>query len=193
LNEAVLELILLNYALMWTLALGYFRRSERPPLAWWLTGLHFFAVPAVLLLAQTQLLPGLWWSSAPFPLLREGVAVLLSAGSLVLLALTRGNQRVRLSQWHLENDAPEMIVTWGPHGVVRHPFYVGYILGAGAACFVAPGFATLLLLLYTVAALAFTARREERRLLASALGAEYAAYRVRTGAFWPQWRGHDHA
>ncbi|MEB3196766.1 MAG: hypothetical protein VKP62_06130 [Candidatus Sericytochromatia bacterium] len=187
-NLAVLELVLLDYALMWALALGFFYRSERPPLAWWLTGLHFFAVPATLLLAQGPWLPGLWWPSAPFPLLREAIAVLLAVASLVLLALTRGHQRVRLSQWHLENDAPQGIVTWGPHGVVRHPFYLGYLLGAAAALCLAPGPVTGLLLAYTLGALALTARREERRLLASAFGAEYAVYQANTGAFWPRWR-----
>ncbi len=190
-SVAALELVLLDYAFMWSLALGFFRRSERPPLAWWLTGLHFAVAPMLLILAWRGVLPGVWGVGGFLRCLFDGLSVLLATGSLVILALTRGNQRVRLSQWHMQQDAPESIVTWGPHAIVRHPFYVGYILGAAAVLFLAPGFPSLVCLVYTVGALVLTARREERRLLASALGAEYAAYMARTGAFWPRWSFRD--
>ena len=192
-NLEVLELVLLDYVFMWTLALGFFRRSERPPLAWWLTGLHFVCVPFVLIVAWFVRLPVFWWSVGHSRPVLNAIAVLLAAGSMILLALTRGNQRERLSQWHLQDDASESIVSWGPHGVIRHPFYVGYILGALAALFLAPGLPTLVCLLYTVIALALTARREEKRLLSSSLGAEYASYRARTGGFWPRWSSNNRA
>ena len=190
-SVAALELVLLDYAFMWSLALGFFRRSERPPLAWWLTGLHFAGAPVLLVLTWRGFLPAGWTTGSPLHISFECLSVLLAAASLVLLALTRGNQRVRLSQWHMQQDAPVSIVTWGPHAMVRHPFYVGYILGAAAVLFLAPGVPSLVCLVYTASALVLTARREERRLLVSPLGAEYAAYMARTGAFWPRWRFRD--
>ncbi|MEB3222726.1 MAG: isoprenylcysteine carboxylmethyltransferase family protein [Candidatus Sericytochromatia bacterium] len=187
-SHAALELVLLNYAFIASLPALFFRRTGRLRAAWWLTGLHFGGVPACLLLAAAGWLPGTWTPPAAWQPGLTGLAVAASAASLVVLAMARGCQRVRLAQWHMESDAPAEIVTWGPYAWVRHPFYLGYLLAAGAAALLAPGPIMAGWVGYTWAVLARTARREERRLLASALGAEYAPYMARTGRFLPGWR-----
>ena len=79
------------------------------------------------------------------------------------------------------------LVTDGPYRLVRHPFYVVAgllmlsvtLLSASAAIGVAG--------LVVITLLALRTPNEERRLLET-FGEPYAAYRWRTGAFFPKWR-----
>lgn len=187
-NHAALEFLLLNYAFIAALPTCFFQRTGRISPAWWLTGLHFGGVPACLLLAAAGWLPGAWSPTGVWFAGLTGLAVAVSAASLVVLAMALGCQRVRLSQWHMAHDPPAEIVTWGPYAWVRHPFYLGYILAAAAAALLAPGPVMVFWVLYAWAVLTRTAQREEQRLLASDLGAVYATYMATTGRFFPRWR-----
>ncbi|MEB3188604.1 MAG: isoprenylcysteine carboxylmethyltransferase family protein [bacterium] len=184
-NRAALELVLLTYLFIAALPTCFFRRTGRIPLAWWLTGLHFFGVPACLILAVRGMLPGTWASSGIGYQALTAAAVAVSVAALLVLATALGCHRTRLSQWHMAVDPPAEIVTWGPYAWVRHPFYLGYILAAIAAACLAPGTVMVAWVVYTWGVLDRTARREEQRLLASDLGSQYAPYMARTGRFWP--------
>lgn len=191
-DPLVLLLLLVNYAFIACLPAFFFKRlGGQLKLAWFVTGFHFVYMPVCLLVAYLEpRIPGM----PPIPRLLaihpglglSALAIALSALSIGILAAALGSHRVRLSQWHQDGDAPVEIVSWGPYAVIRHPFYSGYILAAIAAACLAPGLATALGAIGAAVVLDRTAAREERRLLASDLGGEYAAYLGRTGRFWPR-------
>ncbi len=82
--------------------------------------------------------------------------------------------------------APPHIITTGPYGFIRHPFYVSYMLYWLACAFAAPGaigacVALVMLILYIRVATA-----EESALLQSQVGDQYAEYAKSTGMFVPR-------
>ena len=85
----------------------------------------------------------------------------------------------------LQRDA---IAQTGPYRAIRHPIYVSiYLLSAGLgliffAC------AWFIVLLAFLPLWHLESREEERRMMAEH-GQAYAAYRARTGAYWPKMRG----
>jgi protein-S-isoprenylcysteine O-methyltransferase Ste14 len=82
--------------------------------------------------------------------------------------------------------APERLVTSGPFGIVRHPFYLSlglWATGAGLALGSLSG--TVVLLAGYLAASAWRARLEDR-VLAEAFPAEFPAYAARVRAFAPR-------
>ena len=82
-----------------------------------------------------------------------------------------GANRIPLALWHQEDDAPAEIVTWGPYAFVRHPFYTAFLTSLAGGVRIAPTALTVASLVLAAIGLSATARREERRLLASPLGA----------------------
>lgn len=113
-----------------------------------------------------------------------GIAIYTVALSLFLSSI-EACRRVPLPHAFVIDPRPAALVTTGPFRWVRHPFYVAYWLG-----FLAAPVATVSLVLavplvvYTVV-FVVTARREEARLLAGALGDPYRDYASRTGMFVP--------
>ncbi len=85
-------------------------------------------------------------------------------------------------------DAPGHLVAWGPYRRVRHPFYASYALAwlGGALA----GSHALLLVPFVVMGALYVraARLEEAKFAQSPLAEAYAAYRARTGMFWPSLR-----
>lgn len=85
-------------------------------------------------------------------------------------------------------ESPEILLTTGPYRLVRHPYYLSYLLfwGAGALGSASPwlwGAVALMVGLYRAAA-----DHEERQYASGPMAAEYARYRARTGRFVP-WLG----
>lgn len=85
-------------------------------------------------------------------------------------------------------DPPETLTVRGPYRLVRHPFYLAYVLAfAGGAALTEARWVWLvpawLGILYVVAA-----RQEERLILASPLGRVYSEYMERIGGFVPRIR-----
>lgn len=97
--------------------------------------------------------------------------------------------RLRMQRSFIDAPLPERLLTEGPYRWVRHPFYLGYILGA-----MAPPVATAQPIMVVIAAamIAITlaaAFREERVWLSSPRGGAYREYSSRTGMFVPMfWR-----
>ena len=184
-TSALFILSLLGFALMFALPRLFFRGDGRMNLRWWLTGAPFG-------LAAN----GVWltWAGISPQLVSRGSTVLDTAGMLVtvgaiaLIAATLATHRVPLALWHQDGaeNAPVHIVTYGPYGWVRHPFYVAFILLAIGAALIARDVVTLAALPLGLVTLDWTARAEEKKLLASTLGTEYRAYRERTGRFMPR-------
>lgn len=175
-------IVFANLAFIGLLPFLFFRRDGSFNVRWWLTGMPFFVSAAAIAggrfqyLAHWQGLP-----DAPF----AGAAVVLVLISMTLIGWTVGSHRVPLALWHQDNDAPVQVVNWGPYKYVRHPFYVSFVITQVAAWLAFPHVVTVLGVVYAVVALSMTARREESRLLASAMGAEYRSYMHKTGRLFP--------
>ena len=113
---------------------------------------------------------------------------MLFAGALGLFFWTIHVTRARPPLLAFTPAPPSFLVQDGPYRLVRHPFYLAYMMfWAGTALaghsplgWVVP---VMMAIIY-----AHTARREEELFAASPLGADYASYRARVGMFMPIWR-----
>jgi protein-S-isoprenylcysteine O-methyltransferase Ste14 len=180
----VLLLVVLNYASIGLLTMAFFRPGAQRNARWWATATPHVLCPVLLVAARAAGLSPVTprrWSTV-----LDLAAVALSMSSIALMYFAWGTHRVRLAHFHQPGDEPVEVVTWGAYAWIRHPFYTSYFLLylAAVACF--PYWGTIALFVYMVVALNATAAGEERRLSASAFGAEYRAYMARTGRFLPR-------
>jgi protein-S-isoprenylcysteine O-methyltransferase Ste14 len=112
-----------------------------------------------------------------------GLVAFASAIALFWWTVTT-TRRHRLRLAHTDAD-PDIIYTGGPYALVRHPFYLSYIIfWIGTALVVgkwqwAPA---LILTVWYVR----VAQREERRFRSSAFSTGYDTYRRRTGMLLPR-------
>jgi protein-S-isoprenylcysteine O-methyltransferase Ste14 len=81
---------------------------------------------------------------------------------------------------------PEALCDEGPYRYIRHPIYLSYALAFLAVLVALPHWITALTFLFNFALTVGAARSDERVLAASALAADYASYRERTGMFLPR-------
>ena len=183
-NRDLFVLLAANFTLIGLLPRLTFRRDGRFHLAWYATASPLLLAAGAVVAVQVGVLTPV--SRAQLGQPGDVIAVVASALSIALMAATVGVHRIPLALWHQENDAPRQIVSWGPYSLVRHPFYVSFILALAAAFVAAPHAVTASTLVAGVVALTFTARREERRLLTSELGTEYGDYLSVTGRFLPK-------
>lgn len=179
-------LALSNLAFIGLLPKLFFRKDGTLNARWLLTAFPFFFAPVLVALAAFGALSPLSFGLPHEQPVREGIAVLLFVASIALMGFTLGAHRVPLSLWHQDNDDPVHVVTHGPYAVVRHPFYASFLLGLLGVLVALPGMGTLLCFAVALLLLDVTARREERRLLASPFGDEYRAYMRRAGRFAPR-------
>jgi protein-S-isoprenylcysteine O-methyltransferase Ste14 len=122
----------------------------------------------------------------------DGTPALVGAGlyaeALGLFWWAVAANRTRPLSLAFSKDAPEHLVAWGPYRRMRHPFYAAYSLAwlAGAVTATEPGLLVPLVVMGVLYVRA--ARLEEAKFAASPLADAYAAYRARTGMFWPSLR-----
>ncbi|MBO0805454.1 MAG: isoprenylcysteine carboxylmethyltransferase family protein [Nocardiopsaceae bacterium] len=182
-DNTVLLLALLNFALIIATPRIFFRRDGSFNARWWSASAPHGLCPLFLVAARVfhlaPVVPQRWLEVTGL------VAVVFLAGAVALLTLTMGTHRIPLSLWHQTNDAPREIVTWGPYRWVRHPFYCSYLLTYLGTLALFPHWVTIAMLLYMAVILNDLAGREERKLSASAFGAEYLQYMARTRRFLP--------
>src|SRR4051794_23879521 len=119
-------LLAVNFALIGLLPRLTFRRDGRFHLAWFATASPLFLAAGGVVAVRLDVLTPI--SRGGLSQWADVVAVVGSALSVALMAATIGVHRIPLALWHQENDAPRQIVSWGPYGLVRHPFYVSFIL-----------------------------------------------------------------
>jgi protein-S-isoprenylcysteine O-methyltransferase Ste14 len=182
-STSAFTLMLLNLAYIGLLPRLFFRRDGHLNLKWWATAAPFFVCTFVVTLHYIGVLQRPIGVDAAG--VYEAVATSLSVASVALISLTLGTHRRRLSLWHQSNDRPDEIVTYGAYRFIRHPFYAAFILALFAAVSLCPSVWTAGTCLYGLIMLNYTAAREERMLLRSAFGAQYAAYVGRTARFLP--------
>ena len=179
-NTAVLVLSLANLALIGALPRFFFRPGVLN-LRWWVTAAPFFVSAAALCTGLAGALTPL--GAAP---LGGTVAVLASATSVLLIGLTLGTHREPLSLWHQPDDTPRVIVTEGVYNRMRHPFYTAFLLALLGTVAAFPHWITALCFGFGLLQLNRTAATEERRLIRSEFGEDYALYRRRAGRFIPR-------
>jgi protein-S-isoprenylcysteine O-methyltransferase Ste14 len=86
----------------------------------------------------------------------------------------------------LGEHVPEELCEAGPYRHIRHPLYLAYMLAYLAAFVALPHWLTAALLAVGVALFAHMAKDDEKTIATSAISADYAAYRNRTGMFLPR-------
>ena len=79
------------------------------------------------------------------------------------------------------------LVTRGPYRWIRHPIYLGHILG-GFGLVISKPYPEVIVLFVVFVGLEYWRAVYEERALEETFPAEYAAYRARTGRLLPRWR-----
>lgn len=136
------------------------------------------AASALLFLYLTWFQPQPPWAQI------AGLALQLLAGGLFAAAI-KASRSARL-RFAFDPEHPHSLVETGPYRYIRHPFYTSYVLfwaGWAVATWSILGLISfiVLLVLYIRAA-----SMEERNFAASPMAETYAAYKTRTGFFWPR-------
>lgn len=165
--------VIASHALM---GKGHFKSTRMP------AGANLVSVAVLTTLALFLIL--LWTSAAPLP--AQLAALVLEALSLWLFLRTIAASRHGALHFAFDADNPVSLVTAGPYRYVRHPFYTSYLLfwtGLALGTWSPWAVPVLVLMagLYTAAA-----RGEEAKFARTGMAADYAAYRARTGMFWPK-------
>jgi protein-S-isoprenylcysteine O-methyltransferase Ste14 len=142
-------------------------------------------VISIVVTLTTLIFLGLLWLEAQ-PLLAQATGIAICLASLWLFyAAIRASREARLKMaFDVEN--PHGLVTTGPYRYLRHPFYTSYLIfwvGFAVATWSAWTLVPLaiILFIYVRAALG-----EEAKFSRTPMAEEYAAYRQRTGFFWPK-------
>ena len=81
---------------------------------------------------------------------------------------------------------PAELCTDGTYRFVRHPIYLSYLLAYLAALLALPHWITAAIFVVYLSLFVHAARHDERQIATSALAADYASYRERTGMFLPR-------
>jgi protein-S-isoprenylcysteine O-methyltransferase Ste14 len=130
----------------------------------WMLGLFYQRVPAA---------NGAW-------------AAMLMAISLALYEWARHTIWGRKFGIAWGDHVPDAVCTEGPYRWVRHPLYAAYLTAYLAVLVALPHWLTATVFLANIALFAHAAHNDEKHIAASALAADYAAYRERTGMFLPR-------
>ena len=158
---------------------SHFKSRRMPP------GANLVSAAVLITLAVFLVL---LWTGGPSPITALLVALVLEAVALWLFHRTIAASRDGGLHFAFDVDNPVSLVTAGPYAYVRHPFYTSYLIfwtgfAIGTWSVWAVPVLAIIYVLYTVAA-----RGEEGKFASSDMAPDYAAYRARTGMFWPRLR-----
>ena len=122
----------------------------------------------------------------PISLATGIVAVILATGSVALYEWSRHTITRRQFGIAWGYQVPDAVCDEGPYRFIRHPIYLSYMLAHLAALVAVPHWLTASICAVAAALFAHAAFDDERKLAASGISADYAAYRERTGMFLPK-------
>jgi len=122
----------------------------------------------------------------PIQLANGVVALFLAAGSVALYEWSRHTITRRQFGIAWGYQVPDAVCDEGPYRFIRHPIYLSYMLAHLAALVAVPHWLTASICAVAAALFAHAAFDDERKLAASGISADYAAYRERTGMFLPK-------
>ncbi|MDX1692146.1 MAG: isoprenylcysteine carboxylmethyltransferase family protein [Ketobacteraceae bacterium] len=163
----------------------FFKSGARKNLKWFVSCIPMFVLPFLLLF--------LFFTRDAYPL--EGwlaygatiLAVISCLASVLLINWAVLTHAEPIPLWHQEShQMPSTIIVSGPYGVVRHPFYLAYILLYFATFLATLHWLAAALLIWGIAANYLTARKEELTIMASGIAADYGQYRERVGMLFPK-------
>jgi protein-S-isoprenylcysteine O-methyltransferase Ste14 len=159
----------------WSLR-AHFASSKMPPGA--------LGLSAIVLLSLVVYLYLQWMIEQPVAAQIAGL--LLQALSLVLFwAAIFASREARLLA-AFDEKHPHGLVSVGPYRLVRHPFYLSYLIfwtGCAIATWHPLAAVPLAVIVYTYV---MAALGEERKFANSPLAEQYRDYKARTGFLWPK-------
>jgi protein-S-isoprenylcysteine O-methyltransferase Ste14 len=180
--------------------IGFARGQRRPPGRASGTGLSFLRLPLwayMLMILVYAVLCYLLWRPLPFSLSPTAEAGALVVGSLLYfpsLGLILWARHTMGEMYNISLTtgaqlyAGHRLVTHGPFAIVRHPMYLGAMLGAMGALLIYRTWTSLFILAHCLVFIV-RARREEQALAAE-FGAEWVEYRQQIPGWIPRpWRG----
>ena len=112
----------------------------------------------------------------------------LALGSLMLYEWSRRTVVDRNFYIGLSGEVPGAVCDTGPYRHVRHPFYLSYMVAFVAVAVAFPSPIVSGVCVLNMGLFVYMAFDDERVLLASAMAADYQAYRGRVGMFVPRFR-----
>jgi protein-S-isoprenylcysteine O-methyltransferase Ste14 len=157
---------------------SYFERRPDRPL--WVRGIH----DAGMLLSLLHV-TGAFLLTPRSDAFAVAGAMMYTGAVLIFLSAIEATNRTRLQRAFVDHPLPDRLITDGPYRLVRHPFYLGYIVGALAPAIAIDHIAIFLVSVAMIAITVAAAFREERVWLASPRADAYRDYRQRTGMLLP--------
>ncbi len=122
----------------------------------------------------------------PMQVMNQVAAALVLTTSVGLYEWARHTIWGRRFGLALGEHVPDALCEAGPYRFIRHPLYLSYALAFLAVLVALPHWITALGFLFNMVLMVVFARGDERTLATSPLAADYAAYRERTGMFFPR-------
>jgi protein-S-isoprenylcysteine O-methyltransferase Ste14 len=110
---------------------------------------------------------------------------LLALCSVLLYEWTRRTVIDRYFYIALSGEVPKAVCDKGPYRLVRHPFYLSYMVAFLAVAIAFPSIVVSAVCLINIGLFLYMAIDDERVLLASPLSADYRSYQGRAGMFVP--------
>jgi protein-S-isoprenylcysteine O-methyltransferase Ste14 len=162
-----------------------------------LANAHFFRRPATgqgvmlplhegagILFAVVHLV--LIWTAPAIGIRSAVAAVVLYATGLGLFLWTQETTKRYPPFQEYSAVDPESLIVWGPYRIVRHPFYLSYLLVWIAGAVATRSAWAALTVAIMAGSYVAAARQEEAAYSGTRFGAEYRGYLARTGMFVPK-------
>jgi protein-S-isoprenylcysteine O-methyltransferase Ste14 len=126
----------------------------------------------------------IWTAAQPVVAQLIGLVTMIAAGVFFWVVVRESKAaRLRLA---FDEQGPRSLVMTGPYAYVRHPFYTSYIVFWAGLAISTWSIIAIFPFAILVVIYVFAAQVEEGKFARSAMAEEYAAYKARTGRFWPR-------
>lgn len=145
-----------------------------------------FSIVLIQLVGTIAILYNLWATRKSYWSWTSIFGVSLITISILIFWFAIKENRKRPLAFAFSEHKPGPVVTGGPYGVVRHPFYLSYSLAWMGAFLVTESIISLICGLILIYLYVRAARAEEAELVSGAFGDAYVEYQKITGMFLPK-------